>query len=64
MLQSMGSQRVRYNLATERQQQAVREKWVSGVCVCVCVCVCVLRADIMEETAAPSPCPTPTHPAD
>ena len=30
----MGLQRVRHNLATEKQQRCV--------CVCVCVCVCML----------------------
>ena len=36
MLQSMGSQRVRHNWATE-----LTELKVSGVCVFVCVCVCM-----------------------
>ena len=51
MLQSMGSQRVRYGLATEQQQQENKWKREDGKAVvavrpsqantCVCVCVCV-----------------------
>ena len=49
----MGSQRVRYGLATEQQQQENKWKREDGkvvvavrpsqanTCVCVCVCVCV-----------------------
>ena len=40
VLQSMGSERVRHNLATV-QQQHTHSCICRSVCVCVCVCVCV-----------------------
>ena len=38
MLQFMGFQRVRHNLATEQQH----------MCVCVCVCVCVFCCRVVS----------------
>ena len=42
----MGSQRVRHNLATEKQQR--------GVCVYVCVCVCVCVAITFQQMVVKS----------
>ena len=57
MLQSMGLQRVGYNLVTEQQQQQY-----IYVCVCVCVCVCVRMPVLVAQSclfAIPMGCSSP-----